>query len=96
MYILLINIRMVWLRREKDQENRLRKRKIDSSRYGVLDAELLDIKPRRLRIKYNYYHDFTHDDDNDGYDDDVYDVVIIIIIIEIINITIPIVHGCCV
>jgi len=86
---------MVWLRREKDQENRLRKRKIDSSRYGVLDAELLDIKPRRLRIRYNYYHDFTHD--NDGYDDDdVYDVVIIIIIIEIINITITIVHGYCV
>jgi len=87
---------MVWLRREKDQENRLRKRKIDSSRYGVLDAELLDIKPRRLRIKYDYYHDFTHDDDNDGYDGDVYDVVIIIIIIEIINITITVVHGCCV
>jgi hypothetical protein len=85
---------MVWLRREKDQENRLRKRKIDSSRYGVLDAELLDIKPRRLRIRYNYYHDFTHDNDND--DDDVYDVVIIIIIIEIINITITIVHGYCV
>jgi cell division septal protein FtsQ len=43
---------MVWLRREKDQENRLKRRKIDSSRYGVLDAELPDIKPRRLRIKY--------------------------------------------
>lgn len=86
---------MVWLRREKDQENRLRKRKIDSSRYGVLDAELPDIKPRRLRIKYNYHDDVTHDD-NDGNDDDVYDVVIIIIIIEIINMAIKIVHGCCV
>lgn len=68
---------MVWLRREKDQENRSRKRRIDSSRYGVLDVELPDIKPRRLRIKYNDYDDdVTHVDD-----DNVYDAVIIIIII---------------
>ena len=38
---------MAWQRREKDLVSRLRRRRIDRRKYGVLEEELRDIKPRR-------------------------------------------------
>ena len=47
----VIDIRMAWLKRERAQESKLRRRRIVARRSGVLAVELPDIKLRRLSHK---------------------------------------------